>query len=253
METLVYDKSGVKLEMAEAVDQALADLGFKNLGVKERPGLVVLRRTKMPAILIEAGFLNNDGDNALFDQTQDEMAQAIADAVASTLGIAAAPPAMDETISGTPGSSQMPSWDSSMNGTASGAPGMNGTAPGTPGMNGTAPGAPGMNGMTPGAPGMNGTAPGVPGMNGTVPDSSRPGQDPTDMPETLYRVQVGLYRVRQNADNMLYELQEKGYPAFILNEDGYYKVQVGAYRQLGNAITMERNLRRAGYSTFITT
>ncbi|HIX77364.1 MAG TPA: N-acetylmuramoyl-L-alanine amidase [Candidatus Fusicatenibacter merdavium] len=236
VETLVYDKSGVKLEMAEAVDQALADLGFKNLGVKERPGLVVLRRTKMPAILIEAGFLNNDGDNALFDQTQDEMAQAIADAVASTLGIAAAPPAMDETISGAPGSSHMPSWDSSMNGTASGVPG-----------------TPGMNGMTPGAPGMNGTVPGAPGMNGTVPDSSRPGQDPTDMPETLYRVQVGLYRVRQNADNMLYELQEKGYPAFILNEDGYYKVQVGAYRQLGNAITMERNLRRAGYSTFITT
>lgn len=58
----MYDKSGVKLEMAEAVDQALADLGFKNLGEKERPGLVVLRRTKMPAILIEAGFLNNDGD-----------------------------------------------------------------------------------------------------------------------------------------------------------------------------------------------
>ena len=64
---------------------------------------------------------------------------------------------------------------------------------------------------------------------------------------------MGLYRVRQNADNMLYELQEKGYPAFILNEDGFYKVQVGAYRQLGNAITMERNLRKAGYSTFITT
>lgn len=196
VETLVYDKSGVKLEMAEAVDQALADLGFKNLGEKERPGLVVLRRTRMPAILIEAGFLNNDGDNALFDQSQDEIAQAIADAVASTLGIAAAPPSMDE---------------------------------------------------------MTSEIPAAPGTSGTAPDSSMPGQNPTDMPETLYRVQVGLYRVRQNADNMLYELQEKGYPAFILNEDGYYKVQVGAYRQLGNAITMERNLRRAGYSTFITT
>ena len=105
VETLVYDRSGVKLEMADAINQALEDLGFKNLGVKERPGLVVLRRTKMPAVLIEAGFLNNDGDNALFDQTEDEIAQGIADAVASTLGISAVPPAVDGMA---PGSSGLP-------------------------------------------------------------------------------------------------------------------------------------------------
>ena len=51
--------------------------------------------------------------------------------------------------------------------------------------------------------------------------------------ETYYRVQVGLFRVRQNADNLLYELLDQGYPAFILYDDGYYKVQVGAYRVLG--------------------
>ena len=226
VETLVYDKSGVKLEIAEAVDQALADLGFKNLGEKERPGLVVLRRTKMPAILIEAGFLNNDGDNALFDQTQDEIAQAIADAVASTLGIAASPPAAGGMPSGAPDAS---------------------------GMNGSSSGVPGMNGPAQAMPGSGGSSTAAPGGNSSSSGTSMSGQDQTEFPETLYRVQVGLYRVRQNADNMLYELQEKGYPAFILNEDGFYKVQVGAYRQLGNAITMERNLRRAGYSTFITT
>lgn len=226
VETLVYDRSGVKLEMAEAINQALEDLGFKNLGVKERPGLVVLRRTKMPAVLIEAGFLNNDGDNALFDQTEDEIAQGIADAVASTLGIAAVPPAVDGMA---PGSS------------------------GLPGMRTPVPGSSGMNGSVPGASGMNDSVPGSSGMNVSAPGSSISGQDQTEFPENLYRVQVGLYRIRQNADNMLYELQEKGYPAFILNEDGFYKVQVGAYRQLGNAIKMERNLRRAGYSTFITT
>ena len=110
-----------------------------------------------------------------------------------------------------------------------------------------------MNGSVPGASGMNDSVPGSSGMNVSAPGSSISGQDQTEFPENLYRVQVGLYRIRQNADNMLYELQEKGYPAFILNEDGFYKVQVGAYRQLGNAIKMERNLRRAGYSTFITT
>ena len=58
---------------------------------------------------------------------------------------------------------------------------------------------------------------------------------------------------RQNADRMLYDLLDQGYPAFLLAEDGFFKVQVGAYRQLGNAILMERRLRRDGYSTLITT
>ena len=74
VETLVYDKSGLKLTMAENINGALEALGFKNLGVKARPGLVVLRRTRMPALLIETGFLNTDQDNALYDQKNQEIA-----------------------------------------------------------------------------------------------------------------------------------------------------------------------------------
>ena len=40
VETLVYDKSGLKYDMAENIAGALGELGFQNLGVKERPGLV---------------------------------------------------------------------------------------------------------------------------------------------------------------------------------------------------------------------
>ena len=40
VETLVYDKSGIKYDMAENIAGALGELGFQNLGVKERPGLV---------------------------------------------------------------------------------------------------------------------------------------------------------------------------------------------------------------------
>ena len=58
VETLVYDKSGKKVELAENINEALSQVGFRNLGVKERPGLVVLRRSQMPAVLVEAGFLN---------------------------------------------------------------------------------------------------------------------------------------------------------------------------------------------------
>ena len=78
-------------------------------------------------------------------------------------------------------------------------------------------------------------------------------ENPSDTPEIFYRVQTGLFRIRQNADRMLYDLLDQGYPAFLLAEDGFFKVQVGAYRQLGNAILMERRLRRDGYSTLITT
>ena len=87
VETLVYDNSGIKQTMAENINGALSELGFRNLGVKARPGLVVLRRTKMPALLIETGFLNNEQDNTLYDEKLEEIARAIADAVLGTLDL----------------------------------------------------------------------------------------------------------------------------------------------------------------------
>lgn len=85
VETLVYERSGIKGEMAENINRELAEAGFKNLGVKERPGLVVLRRTKMPAVLVEAGFINNGEDNRVFDENFEEVAQAIADGILKTI------------------------------------------------------------------------------------------------------------------------------------------------------------------------
>lgn len=85
VESLVYDLSGLKYEMAEAIDEELATVGFVNLGVKARPNLVVLKRTKMPAVLVEAGFINSDTDNALFDQNFDDIALVIAEAILDTL------------------------------------------------------------------------------------------------------------------------------------------------------------------------
>ena len=68
----------------------------------------------------------------------------------------------------------------------------------------------------------------------------------------MYRVQTGSFKNRENADRMLYELQGQGYPAFILDQDGYFRVQVGGYQSIDNAISMEQRLRMAGYSTIIT-
>lgn len=162
-QVLVFDKRGLKYEMAQNILGALGEVGFKEIGVEARPGLVVLRRTKIPAILIETGFINSDKDNELFDTKFQEIAQGIAEAILGTL-------AEDEA-------------------------------------------------------------------------QIRP----------LYRVQTGAFRVRENADRMLYQLNDKGYPAYILQDGEFYKVQVGAYREIGNAIAMEQRLRDEGYATLITT
>ncbi|OUO26421.1 N-acetylmuramoyl-L-alanine amidase [Lachnoclostridium sp. An298] len=85
VESLVYDKSGIKLEMAENINEQLEAVGFTNLGVKERPGLVILRRTRMPAVLVELGFINSDTDNMLFDNNFNDIALAIAEGILDTL------------------------------------------------------------------------------------------------------------------------------------------------------------------------
>ena len=85
MESLVYDLSGLKYEIAQSINQQLEAIGFRNLGVKARPNLVVLRRTNMPAVLVEVGFINSDIDNALFDANFDDIALAIAEGILDVL------------------------------------------------------------------------------------------------------------------------------------------------------------------------
>lgn len=86
IQTLVFRDSGVPATMARAVNEELTKLGFRDLGVSVRPELAVLRRTRMPAILIEAGFINTDADNALLDQNFDAVAAAIAQGIENAVG-----------------------------------------------------------------------------------------------------------------------------------------------------------------------
>lgn len=85
-ETLVFNKSGQRAELAQNINRQLEQVGYRNLGIQERPGLVILRRSKMPAVLVEAGFINTDADNERFDQKFDETARAIAEGILETLG-----------------------------------------------------------------------------------------------------------------------------------------------------------------------
>lgn len=173
VEVLVYDKNGEKSDMAQNIVGAMGESGFREIGVKERPGLVVLRKTKMPALLVEAGFINSDEDNEIFDSQFAQIAEGIADAIAGTL------------------------------------------------------------------------------REGTFETAQETERENTGGKEDSYRVQTGSFENRENADRMLYELQGQGYPAFILEQDGFYRVQVGGYQNMENAISMEKRLRMAGYSTII--
>ncbi len=162
IETLVYNDTGIKTEIAESINEQLEAVGFKNRGVKERPNLVVLKRTEMPAVLLEVGFINSDSDNAIFDEKFDAMAQGIADGI----------------------------------------------------------------------------------INVIDKDTEKKG----------YRVQVGSYRNKAYAEELLNELLDQGYPAYLFaTNNGYYRVNVGEFDVLADAVEMERELKVGGYPTLIVT
>jgi N-acetylmuramoyl-L-alanine amidase len=188
-QVLVYSPGGEKERLANNIQNNLVDLGFRDLGIDNRPNLVVLRRTQMPAVLVETGFLNNEADNEKFDKEFDRIAQAIADGIIATANRA--------------------------------------------------------------VPATNGTADPYEGLYEQEKEEVKKSNGCTC--DILYRVQVGAFRNRESAERLLYPLNDLGFPAFIIYQDGLYKVQVGAYRNLDNAVSMEQKLKRYRYNTYITT
>lgn len=85
VETLVYNRYSEAGRLAFNINSQLEQIGFVNLGVNERPNLVVLNSTRMPAVLVEVGFINTDADNTLFDERFYDIAQAIADGIIQTV------------------------------------------------------------------------------------------------------------------------------------------------------------------------
>lgn len=323
VESLVFNDTGLKAEVARNINNQLEDVGFKNLGVDVRKNLVVLKRTKMPAVLVEAGFINNDKDNYLFDQKFDKIANAIADGILesipasergsgqssnnnqrngstsgsmtprSTTGAMAgstttgsmttssmtgaasisdsATTSMSmentenvadispvntsmEAANSTPVSSFPDDFNYSSKSTYTNNSGYSSNTGSMTAPANSSAAISGYNNMPQSSPAASFNISNA--DNNTYTNSYPYNQcqcNDNYTPETLYRVQTGAYRNKENADRMLNSLLMDGFPAFIIYQDGYYKVQVGAYALLSNAIKMEQRLRRFHYSTYITT
>lgn len=74
-------------------------------------------------------------------------------------------------------------------------------------------------------------------------------------PETnnkqYYRVQVGAYAQKSNADAMLAKIKNAGFSGIIKQYNNLYKVQVGAYSNKANAEIMMKNLKAKGFNAII--
>lgn len=264
VETLVYEKGGTRSRLASNINAELERAGFRNLGVNERPNLVVLRRSQMPAALVEVGFINNENDNRIFDQNFNAIAKGIADGILTTLY---------QGSSATSGSSvsavnksnintaeenvqEMVTEISEENNLSENVPNntvLNENMPNENDFNRNNSDENDFNRNNSNENNFNGNDRVLP--NGSYTrwecDDDESGSD--NSVERLYRVQVGAFRNKESADRMLNSLLIEGFPAFIVYDDGIYKVQVGAFRFLANAIKMEERLRRFRYNTYITT
>lgn len=88
-ETLVYNLKGTGYKLAGHIqEQLIKATGFRDRGIKDRPDLTVLKKTAMPAVLVECGFISNDEEaQKLFEKAfQDKIAAAIAAGVVETFG-----------------------------------------------------------------------------------------------------------------------------------------------------------------------
>ena len=68
----------------------------------------------------------------------------------------------------------------------------------------------------------------------------------------LYKVQVGAFSKKENAEKLANEIKGKGIDTYIASDNGMYKVQCGAFSEVDNAKNIAKTLNNMGYETYIT-
>lgn len=72
----------------DILDGLNAVTGLRNRGMKTRTNLYVLKKTNMPAVLVELGFMTNEGDLSLMLDRPDLFAEGIYQGIVSYTGLA---------------------------------------------------------------------------------------------------------------------------------------------------------------------
>lgn len=80
--------------------------------------------------------------------------------------------------------------------------------------------------------------------------ASKPTDESNDV---LYRVQVGAFSKKENAETMQKHVKEAGYDSFIVKIDELYKVQLGAFKYKENATKFVSELKYAGFMAYVVT
>ena len=77
-EAYAYARNTPAFRLGEDILQNLSSAtGLRNRGMQARPGLYVLRKTQMPAVLVELGFITNPRDAALMRDDPGAFAEGI--------------------------------------------------------------------------------------------------------------------------------------------------------------------------------
>lgn len=226
VQALVYDKNPLALRVAKDVNEELEKIGFENLGIESRKELVVLRRTNMPAVLLEVGFINSSVDNQIFDNEFAAMTNAIATGVkeAFPVGNTAAVESSGETQAANQETPPIPQPRDMNN----------------------------QDSMSSNNRMMNDMRLSLSGIQcELIPN--RPNRPSPPTQRMWYYVQVGLFRYPENAVYLMEQLKQQGYASIWRRVGGLIAIWVGPMETLDEAVVMQQKLQADGYDTLIVT
>ena len=84
----VYWKNSRGFALGEDILAGLAaETGLPNRGMFTRPSLYVLKRTDMPAVLVELGFITNARDARLMSEQPELFARGVYDGIVAYTGV----------------------------------------------------------------------------------------------------------------------------------------------------------------------
>ena len=87
-EAFSYTQPSRAFSLGEDILEGInAETGLRNRGMKTRTNLYVLRRTNMPAVLVELGFMTNQGDLNLMQERPDLFAEGIYRGIVAYTGL----------------------------------------------------------------------------------------------------------------------------------------------------------------------